>query len=110
MGESVFHPFATRQAQPYAGSDMERRQVTFQGSVQGVGFRATARTIARGHPVTGWVRNQPDRSVLLEVQGEKSAVDAYLADLRTEMGRLVRAEHAIPSRIDPDEAGFEIRY
>jgi len=74
-----------------------------------VGFRATARHIAGGHPVTGWVRNEPDGSVLLEVQGEEAAVAAYLADLRRTMERNIRS---MDDSVIPDvtgEAAFEIR-
>ena len=65
---------------------MERRGITFKGRVQGVGFRATAADSARRFDVTGWVRNQVDGSVRVEVQGEHSAVDAFLADLRAGLG------------------------
>lgn len=88
---------------------MIRRRVNFIGTVQGVGFRATARGIARGHPVTGWVRNEPDGSVMLEVQGTADAVAAFLEQLRDCMGRLIRAEHASDTGVQPDETGFEIR-
>jgi hypothetical protein len=36
-----------------------------------VGFRASAQWVAAGRPLTGWVRNREDGSVLLEVQGER---------------------------------------
>jgi len=88
---------------------MERRHIEFQGRVQGVGFRATARDIASGHPVTGWVQNDPDGGVILEVQGPAPAVDAYLEDLRATMGRLITTEHASMMPIDPQERGFQIR-
>jgi acylphosphatase len=62
------------------------------------------------HPVTGWVRNEPEGTVLLEVQGEPAAVRGALDDLREDMGRNVRFEEA--SIIDevPGEARFEITY
>ncbi len=38
----------------------------------------TARREARRHGLTGWVRNEPDGSVLVDVEGERPAVDAFL--------------------------------
>lgn len=86
-----------------------RRRVRFTGRVQGVGFRVTARSLAGAHPVTGWVRNEPDGSVLLEVQGADGGVAAFLADLRRTMERCIRS--ADESVIDDvaEETGFVIR-
>lgn len=61
----------------------ERRIVVFRGRVQGVGFRATVRSIARDHDVAGWVRNEPDGSVRLEVEGASHAIDGLVAAVRT---------------------------
>jgi acylphosphatase len=47
--------------------------------VQGVKYRATARREARQRGVTGWVRNEPDSAVLIDVEGDPAAVDAFLA-------------------------------
>jgi acylphosphatase len=64
-----------------------RQRVLFSGRVQGVGFRATARAIAHAHPVSGFVRNEPDGTVLLEVQGPPDAVAGFLLDLSRRFGR-----------------------
>ena len=64
---------------------LARAHVVFSGYVQGVGFRYTARMLAARCPVSGWVRNLPDGTVELEVQGEKPEVDSYLERLRSEM-------------------------
>jgi len=87
---------------------MIRRRAVFQGRVQGVGFRARARDTARAHPVTGWVRNEPDGTVCLEAQGEEAAVRAYLADLRRRVSGLVEREFAVEARVVPGEHGFTI--
>jgi acylphosphatase len=49
------------------------------GRVQGVKYRATAQREARRRGLTGWVRNEPDGAVLIEVEGDPAAVDAFLA-------------------------------
>jgi acylphosphatase len=88
---------------------MERWRIRFAGRVQGVGFRATARSVAGGFVVTGWVRNEDDGCVLLEVQGEESAVEAFLAALRRVMAGNIRSEQAEPAATAEGEADFEIR-
>ena len=49
------------------------------GTVQGVKYRATAQREARRHVLTGWVRNEPDGTVLIDVEGDPAVVDAFLA-------------------------------
>jgi acylphosphatase len=48
------------------------------GTVQGVKYRATAQREARRRGLTGWVRNEPDGAVLIDVEGDPAAVDAFL--------------------------------
>jgi acylphosphatase len=48
------------------------------GTVQGVKYRATAQREARRRGLTGWVRNEPDAAVLIEVEGDPAAVDAFV--------------------------------
>ena len=47
-----------------------RYHVIFYGQVQGVGFRYRARYAAQSLGLTGWVENEDDGSVTLEVQGD----------------------------------------
>lgn len=53
--------------------------VTVTGRVQGVSFRAYAQAEARRLGVTGWVRNEPDESVTLHVEGPAGAVEALVS-------------------------------
>ena len=55
--------------------DMIRRHYNFFGWVQGVGFRYTAQYAANAHGVTGWVRNEYDGSVTMEIQGSEEQLD-----------------------------------
>ena len=43
----------------------------YRGRVQGVGFRATVLFHADGLDVNGFVRNEPDGSVLVDIDGPK---------------------------------------
>lgn len=87
---------------------MERRRIRFTGRVQGVGFRATARGVARGFEVSGWVRNEADGSVLMEVQGEAGEVERCLAALRERMEGFIRREEAEVAGVVEGERGFGI--
>lgn len=58
---------------------MVRKVVHYIGHVQGVGFRATARHVAGGFAVTGYVRNTADGGVELVAEGEPVEVDRFLA-------------------------------
>lgn len=49
------------------------------GRVQGVGFRAFVEHTAREMGFTGWVKNMPDGSVTMEVQGEEADFPALSA-------------------------------
>lgn len=46
-----------------------RKAARAQGRVQGVGFRFFVQTEAKKSKVTGWVKNESDGSVTMEIQG-----------------------------------------
>ncbi|MBI2582868.1 acylphosphatase [Candidatus Azambacteria bacterium] len=56
----------------------ERLVLAIFGSVQGVFFRLETQTRARALSLTGWVRNEPDGSVLLVAEGEKERLGELL--------------------------------
>ena len=64
---------------------MVRKQIVFYGRVQGVGFRYTARHAADSLGLTGWVRNEYDGSVMMQVQGEEVKIDHMLHILNNDM-------------------------
>lgn len=90
-------------------ASVERRSVVFSGRVQGVGFRATARSIAADHRVSGWVRNEADGTVRLEVQGSPEEVQAYLRDLRRHRAWFIDRVEEFPGVPIEGEEGFVIR-
>lgn len=85
-----------------------RLQARFQGRVQGVGFRATAIHCARGLNITGFVRNEPDGSVLMEAQGTRPDLDLLLSRIAEHMSRnITRIDRAeLPDL--PDDHAFTI--
>ncbi|MBU1147266.1 MAG: acylphosphatase [Candidatus Omnitrophica bacterium] len=55
--------------------------VFYSGSVQGVGFRYTARRIASDLGLTGWVRNLGDGRVEMVCEGEEKKLQRFLDDV-----------------------------
>ncbi len=78
--------------------------------MHGVGFRATARSVAGRFPITGWVRNEPDGSVMLEVQGEASQIDAFVGGLQAAMKRNISFVSQLDLAELADERGFAIQH
>lgn len=107
-GGAFWDDAAGRPGAAYGERMGERRRVSYRGNVQGVGFRATARAAARRRPVTGWVRNEPDGTVTLEVQGEISAVEEFLAEIRRLMAGNIREESQARIGAREDEAEFRV--
>ncbi|HTY96850.1 MAG TPA: DNA polymerase ligase N-terminal domain-containing protein [Solirubrobacteraceae bacterium] len=56
-------------------------RVTVSGEVQGVGFRAETRKRALALGLSGWVRNEPDRTVAVHAEGPSEAVEDLLGFL-----------------------------
>ncbi|CAB1252997.1 putative Acylphosphate phosphohydrolase [Ruminococcaceae bacterium BL-6] len=86
-----------------------RIRYRFTGYVQGVGFRFRAYHAARLLGLAGWVQNEPDGSVTVEVQGERREIDAMLEMI--ERGRYIGIDHVDSEKlpVDPDEYSFEIK-
>ncbi len=63
-----------------------RYVVRFTGHVQGVGFRATAAHQTRGLGVDGFIRNEPDGSVRMDVEGPESSLQELLRRIEQAMG------------------------
>lgn len=55
-----------------------RKHMIFHGRVQGVGFRYSAAYLARSLELTGWVMNEWDGTVIMEVQGREGRIDKLL--------------------------------
>ena len=67
-----------------------RVRLSLRGSVQGVGFRYRARHAAQMLGVTGWVTNESDGSVTMELQGTREEIGRVLE--LTERGMFISIE------------------
>ena len=71
--------------------DIIRKHIDFKGHVQGVGFRYRAKHAADMYGATGWVINNPDGTVSMEVQGTEEQIDQVLVAI--EKGSYIRVEN-----------------
>jgi len=81
-----------------------------EGRVQGVGFRFWTQGEARALGLSGWVRNEPDRTVTAMLAGAAGSVDEMVGRLRIGPpgSRVDKLElHETDPSAAPD--GFEIR-
>lgn len=88
---------------------MVRKYIVFYGAVQGVGFRYRAMHAAEMYGCTGWVRNEWDGSVSMEIQGTEEQIDAVI--LAIERGTFVHIENmdAKTVPVEESEYGFKVR-
>ena len=87
-----------------------RRKIRFYGRVQGVGFRYRARYAAESLRLTGWVCNEEDGTVSMEVQGEGASIDRMLQMLQQDHYIDIvdmDIKNLVPQE---DERSFEVRY
>lgn len=62
-----------------------RKRIIFHGRVQGVGFRYTAKYLAQSLELTGWVKNEYDGTVVMEVQGREPMIFKLMEGLNRNM-------------------------
>jgi acylphosphatase len=74
-----------------------RLTLHYTGRVQGVGFRAACRDLARDYAASGYVMNLPDGRVLLEAEGEPEQLEALAAAIAQRMNRYIKAVQSVQS-------------
>lgn len=86
-----------------------RQRVIYHGRVQGVGFRATVASIARRHPVAGFVRNLPDGTVELVAEGAQDALEGFREEIAQAMSRNITRQDVAAAEDSGAFDGFSIR-
>lgn len=86
-----------------------RKHIVFYGRVQGVGFRYYAVNKANQLGLTGWVKNLPNGTVEMEVQGEEPLIDQLIIFLQN---RTYIWIEKLDARSIPllDDSSFQERY
>ena len=92
---------------------MRRLRLRFVGQCQGVGFRWTSQRLAGELGLTGWVRNEWDGSVSMELQGPSEKAPEFFGQLQAFYKRMW-VDWRIDEREDipvvDGEAGFQVRH
>ena len=83
-----------------------RKHIIFSGHVQGVGFRYRAKKAADLYRCTGWVRNDWNGTVTMEIQGTEAQISQVLKSI--EAGKYIWIERMdeTPLYPEPGERGF----
>ena len=91
-------------------NEIIRFRLVFYGRVQGVGFRYVSQYAANEYGATGWVRNEYDGTVSMELQGTRAQIEQVILTL--ENSNYIRISQidrkSIPT--DPKEKRFRVRY
>ena len=98
---------------PNTQHEERRLALRFVGEVQGVGFRWVSRRVANDIGLTGWVRNEWDGSVSMELQGTDDQIAAFFGRFPRGWGNfppsyVIDEKEEIPTR--DDEGLFRVRY
>lgn len=89
---------------------MKRWHIFFSGRVQGVGFRYTSRQVAQRYDVGGWVKNLPNGSVEMIVEGPPEQLKKYVADVAESTHGHVADMQVTKSDATGAFSAMEIRY
>lgn len=90
---------------------LRRVHFVFRGQVQGVGFRWNARNCANDLGLLGWVRNEWDGSVTMELQGDSERIARFFT-LFNQQYRHFQIDYVIDEKEDiplhNDESEFKV--
>ena len=87
-----------------------RSHYRFTGQVQGVGFRYRARNLSSALGLTGWVKNEWDGSVTMELQGEEVLIDRVLHGLSFDSYIRIDDIEKRSLPLDEEERSFVVRH
>jgi acylphosphatase len=90
--------------------DQTAKHVIFRGHVQGVGFRYTAREIAHQYPVTGLVRNLPDGTVEMLIQGPAQEIDNCIREIQDSFEGHIRETLIEEAPYNPRYTDFRVAF
>ena len=86
------------------------KHITFIGRVQAVGFRYTARRIALGHQIEGFVKNLPDGSVEMFAQGRPEDLSGCIRDIQESFDGYIRETRCDDVPPNPSYTRFNITF
>ena len=89
---------------------MIRRDVIYQGRVQGVGFRWTTNRLARDFAVSGTVENRSDGSVYMVVEGTQREIDQFMEAIATRMSTNIKSTSIQEGIASKEFQEFRVNY
>lgn len=95
------------------GAGPRRLALLFSGDVQGVGFRWTNQSFAQDRHLTGWVKNLPNGTVQMEIQGPPQALAAHLERIHAyyaRFGNRIWLEQSQVANPLPNQKDFEVKF
>lgn len=87
----------------------KRNYYRFYGEVQAVGFRFTAAAAAEEYSATGWVRNEADESVSMELQGTEKQIRSVLGAIEGNSYIRIDRVESKPLAGIKKQRGFEVK-
>jgi acylphosphatase len=88
---------------------MKAISAIYEGKVQGVGFRSSILSLAKGYEITGWVKNLPDGRVELLACGETSELEDFLQGIReSHLAGHIETVSVLPVTPEAGMKGFRI--
>ncbi len=91
-------------------SNLIRYKMIFSGRVQGVGFRYKANYAANRYRLTGYVKNEYDGSVKVEVQGSDEAIDMFIHTMNNDMFIKIHEMEKEMLPVVENERDFKVKY
>jgi len=89
----------------------KRIKIRYRGNVQGVGFRFAVKHQAEHYDISGFVRNEPDGSVLIVAEGGQGCLDSFLDAIeRSHVGAHIRDKSIEEEEYRGEFKGFGIDY
>lgn len=82
----------------------------FKGRVQGVGFRYYVISLAQTKGLTGWIRNQLNGNVEMEIQGNPDTFQLVLEQILAGNGWIRITDYSIKRIPVIAESAFNIKY
>ncbi len=89
--------------------EVHHETIFFSGRVQGVGFRYSTLQVAKEFEVAGFVQNLTDGRVVVEAEGRRAEIDAFVAAIEERMHGHVRKVERSAGQRAAQFKGFSIR-
>ncbi|HLU22787.1 MAG TPA: acylphosphatase [Bacillaceae bacterium] len=93
----------------FEAGNIIRRNITFSGRVQNVGFRLEVNCLAQRLQLIGWVKNLADGSVEAELQGNESKINFLVNCMKSLKRASVQNITSIDLPLQDCEDSFVIR-